>query len=136
MKSRKQRPVNGPGANGLRGGTNLYSTKTTIARWLDDVGGPSAFKRGFNTPEFETEAQHQQCGATLKAPSYYGSELAKVDNTNKPVATVWETTARNMNTGVNKVQQLTYKYLFLMIREKQIRKLFRFDQAHTTFCSL
>ena len=31
--SSKQRPNDGPGANGLRGGKNVYSKKTTIGNW-------------------------------------------------------------------------------------------------------
>lgn len=104
QKNRKQRPPNGPGANGLRGGTNLYSTKTVIGRWQDDLGGPMAFKRGFNTPEFETEAQHQQRGATLTAPAYYGSELPITEDIYKTKDPTWETTAKTMSIGNQKVQ--------------------------------
>jgi hypothetical protein len=53
-----------------------------------------AFKRGFNTPEFETEAQHQQQGTTLKAPAYYGSNLPRSGNPYQTVTPSWDTTAR------------------------------------------
>jgi hypothetical protein len=35
---KKVRPQNGPGANGLRGGTNVYSTKTAIGTWMEEYG--------------------------------------------------------------------------------------------------
>lgn len=123
LKNRKQRPPNGPGANGLRGGTNLYSTKTTIGRWQDDIGGPSAFQRGFNTPEFETEAQHQQRGATLQAPSYYGSELSKTDDNEKTTDPVWETTARNMSIGNRKVLNIDLVHTFRALHSHYSRFL-------------
>jgi hypothetical protein len=110
IKNRKQRPPNGPGANGLRGGTNVYSSKTVVGRWMDDVGGPAAFKRGFTTKNFETEAQHQQLGATLRPPTYYGADLP-VDDSNRNTKTgEWESTMQLMlKTGYVKViERLTY----------------------------
>ena len=134
LKNRKQRPPNGPGANGLRGGTNLYSTKTTIGRWQDDIGGPSAFQRGFNTPEFETEAQHQQRGATLQGPSYYGSELNRQEEKQQKDPS-WETTARNMSVGNQKVfpaGTLCY-WGFRSIHAGQSP---HFAHSHSLFCYL
>ena len=76
MPSNKARPANGPGANGLRGGRNVYpSGRTAIGVWLDEKGGPSGYKRGFTTPEFITEGQLQQMGATLQKPAEFGSQL-------------------------------------------------------------
>lgn len=74
--SRKLRPANGPGANGLRGGRNVYpSGKTAIGVWLDEKGGPSGYKRGFTTVEFITEGQLQQMGATLEKAPEFGAQL-------------------------------------------------------------
>jgi hypothetical protein len=56
------RPPNGPGSNGLRGGRNVYSPKVAVGPWLETVGGPSGFHRGFTTQDFQTEAQCQQAG--------------------------------------------------------------------------
>jgi hypothetical protein len=75
INNKKQRPPNGPGSNGLRGGINLYSNKTAVGGWMDDVGGPSGYKRGFSTTDFQTEAQAQQLGATLKPVPYFGASL-------------------------------------------------------------
>ena len=103
MTNRKQRPADGPGANGLRGGTNLYSTKTKIGRWQDDIGGPAAFKMGFHTSAFETEAQNQQLGATFLKPRFYGSELPDVRDPSKTSPSIWETTAKQMSEGNQQV---------------------------------
>ena len=105
IKSKKQRPPNGTGANGLRGGTNLYSTKTTIHRWLDDVGGPMEYKRGFTTINFETEAQHQQLGVTLKRDPYYGAPLPLPEPLKQSTSSHWESTTRTMQKlGIAKVR--------------------------------
>lgn len=103
MTNKKQRPQNGPGANSLRGGINLYSSKVIIGRWQDDIGGPIAFKRGFTTSDYDTEAQHQQRGATLKAPTYYGSALPITGDLYKTESPTWETTTRHMSIGNQKV---------------------------------
>lgn len=76
-QSRKNRPINGPGANHLRGGVGIYSTKTAVGSWMDNVGGSSGYTRGFTTNEFLTEAQIAQMqgkrvlkyGAALPPPS-------------------------------------------------------------------
>lgn len=73
--SLKQRPNDGPGANGLRGGKNIYSKKTTIGNWVDEWGGPQFYKRGFSISDFETEAQNQQKGAMKEIPLYFGADL-------------------------------------------------------------
>lgn len=72
----KLRPANGPGANGLRGGRNVYpSGRTAIGVWLDEKGGPSGYKRGFTRPEYLTEGQLQQMGATLEKQPEFGAQL-------------------------------------------------------------
>jgi hypothetical protein len=72
----KPRPLDGPGANGLRGGRNVYeSGKTAIGVWLDAKGGPSGYKRGFHTTDYQTEAQTQQLGAIGRSAPYFGAEL-------------------------------------------------------------
>ena len=74
--SNKPRPLDGPGANGLRGGRNVYNSgKTAIGVWLDAKGGPSGYKRGFHTGDYITEAQVQQDGARFYKAPYFGSEL-------------------------------------------------------------
>merc|ERR1719329_1351375 len=62
----KRRPDNGPGSNGLRGGSRTYSIKVQTPNWVENYGGPSYYKRGFTNIDFETEGQHQQKGATNK----------------------------------------------------------------------
>lgn len=65
------------GANHLRGGAGVYSGKTAVGSWMDGVGGPSGYSRGYTTDEFMTEAQLQQLqgrkmpkyGAALPPPS-------------------------------------------------------------------
>lgn len=71
----KQRPNDGPGANGLRGGKNIYGKKTTIGNWVDEWGGPQFYKRGFSVSDFETEGQSQQKGALQQLPPYFGADL-------------------------------------------------------------
>lgn len=102
IKARKQRPPNGPGANGLRGGTNLYpGGKTAIHRWQDDIGGPMSYQRGFTTNAFQTESQHQQLGATLKAPAYFGAALPVELEDKTPSSALWESNAHSgMKTGL------------------------------------
>lgn len=107
MTSNKQRPQNGPGANSLRGGINLYSTKVIIGRWQDDIGGPIAFKRGFTTADFDTEAQHQQRGANLMGASYYGSALPITGDLYKKERPSWETTTKQMSIGNQKVRYIS-----------------------------
>jgi len=120
--SRKQRPANGPGANGLRGGRNVYpSGRTAIGVWLDEKGGPSGYKRGFTTPEFITEGQLQQRGATLQKPAEFGALLPPPDHFDrKPpcagdlfdpkysglVQRDWSTnTTRQYQSGITKVEE-------------------------------
>ena len=71
----KPRPDNTPGSNGLRGGLKTYSIKTVTGNWLEDHGGTAGYRRGFTTPEFETESQHQQLGVTLRPPKDFGGDL-------------------------------------------------------------
>ena len=73
----KPRPMDGPGANGLRGGRGAYpSGKTAIGVWLDSKGGPSGYKRGFHSSDFETEGQHAQKGfGGSGKDELFGSEL-------------------------------------------------------------
>ena len=80
--SNKPRPMDGPGANGLRGGKPNYpSGKTAIGVWLDSKGGPSGYKRGFHTDDFETEGQHAQKGAHFDHKNVlYGAELPKPEH--------------------------------------------------------
>mmetsp|Transcript_8513 Transcript_8513/g.14129 ORF Transcript_8513/g.14129 Transcript_8513/m.14129 type:complete len:352 (+) Transcript_8513:43-1098(+) len=75
--------VEGPGANGLRGGIKQYSPKTTTGPWLDTYGGPVGYKRGFTTADFETEAQHAQIGAIANPPGRFGAGIALVDDRDK-----------------------------------------------------
>ena len=116
MTDKKQRPPNAPGPNGLRGGRNVYSGKTAIGNWIEDAGGSQYFKRGFTTDSFETEAQHQQKGRSLKRPDYYGANLPEtfvdprttndVFNPPKgPQASNWQTTTQSMlaSTGGSRV---------------------------------
>jgi len=101
MSSRKIRPPNGPGANGLRGGSNVYSTKTAIGTWMEEYGGPGGYKRGFTTPEFITEAQQQQSGYLKKATNPgFGEPLPfKVNpldnNPNDEKSKDWKSTSRS-----------------------------------------
>lgn len=67
--SKKNRPTNGPGANHLRGGAGVYSAKTAVGTWMEGVGGPSGYTRGYTTDEFLTEAQIAQMQGK-KMPKY------------------------------------------------------------------
>jgi len=78
--NRKQRPQNGPGNNGLRGGTKTYCTKTFNGNFIDDVGGPANFKRGFHVEDYMTEQQNQQMGRTLKFEPLYGAALPREED--------------------------------------------------------
>jgi hypothetical protein len=71
----KPRPLNASGPNGLRGGKKTYIPKTIVGRWQEEFGGPAGYKRGFTSPEFQTECQHQQLGANFRPPRIYGPEL-------------------------------------------------------------
>lgn len=73
--STKPRPPNGPGSNGMRGGLNTYSPKTTTGSWLEEYGGAAGYKRGFTTQDFQTEAQHAQTGARFEKIREYGAGL-------------------------------------------------------------
>jgi hypothetical protein len=117
--SGKQRPNDGPGANGLRGGKNTYSHKTVIGNWQDEIGGPNFFKRGFTSQDFQTEGQHQQQGATGKKAAYYGAGLPNQLAVRPVAATTfdvfapggssakgWETNSQaTLSTGYIKVQE-------------------------------
>lgn len=84
MNNRKDRPQNGPGANGLRGGRKIYSGKTCLGGWLDDVGGTAGFHRGFTTDDFETECQHQQTGYGLPTRPIFGAALTSLGEKKMP----------------------------------------------------
>lgn len=73
--SRRDRPPDGPGANGLRGGRNSYSLKTANGNWIEDCGGSKFYKRGFTTDNFQTECQHQQTGRSLTKDAEFGAAL-------------------------------------------------------------
>jgi hypothetical protein len=70
---------NGPGSNGLRGGIKQYSAKTTTGPWMDTYKGPSGYKRGFTSSDFQTEAQHAQLGAIGKPRGEFGAEIPFAD---------------------------------------------------------
>ena len=85
MINRKQRPPNGPGANGLRANLNSYNSgKVLLGRWVDDHGGPIGYRRGFTTEDFQTECQHQQLGVVQKRPQLYGAALPAVEAVKNP----------------------------------------------------
>lgn len=71
----KPRPPNAAGPNGLRGGIKTYNPKTITGPWLEEIGGPSGFQRGFTSPDYETESQHQQLGAFKQKFPDFGNEL-------------------------------------------------------------
>ncbi len=75
MSNQKPRPNDGPGANGLRGGKNVYSSKTAINSWLDEHAATTGYRRGFTTSDFETEAQHAQLGVVTKPVARFGSGI-------------------------------------------------------------
>lgn len=57
----------------MRGGCGGYSAKTAVGSWMEGVGGPSGYSRGFTTDEFMTEAQVAQMQG--KKMSKYGAGL-------------------------------------------------------------
>jgi hypothetical protein len=64
------------GANGLRG-KKVYSAKTACGPWLDAVGGPQGYRRGFTSSDFVTEAQAQQTGALISTrPKEFGAGIS------------------------------------------------------------
>lgn len=73
--SSKPRPPNAAGSNGLRGGIKQYTPKTITGPWLEEIGGPSGFKRGFSSADYETEAQHAQKGVLAIKVGEYGAGL-------------------------------------------------------------
>lgn len=108
----KVRPPNGPGSNGMRGGLRIYSNKTTVGPWLDDLGGPGGYKRGFTTKEFETEAQHAQIGSNLARAPEFGAGLPPRETVGRPAASTadlfkgsgaadFTTTTRLQQTAIN-----------------------------------
>ena len=110
MLSRKQRPPNAPGPNGLRGGQNAYpSGKTALGGWIEDQGGPGGFKRGFSSEEFITECQHQQMGASLKPPALYGAAIANRTRVEKGPRT--STEVFNPETGPQSKEWITCTHL-------------------------
>ncbi len=46
-----------------------------MQRYIDDVGGPQGFKRGFHHEDYMTEQQHQQSGYDNKVDPFYGADL-------------------------------------------------------------
>jgi hypothetical protein len=105
MLVKKQRPLNGPGSNGLRGGTRIYTNgKTAVGGWLDHVGGPSGYRRGFTTLDFETETQKQQQDVLTRRPPYYGAPLPLQVNEKLPSA---EDNFMKKNNEVNMFESTT-----------------------------
>ena len=113
IANKKVRPPNGPGPNGLRGGRNTFSGKTAVGPWLDAVGGPSGYSRGFTTDDYQTEAQYQQLGAIQQKAPRFGAALPKsiVDQTPAAADTLssksgfqndWSTTTTVMTTYQDK----------------------------------
>ena len=105
---RKARPANGPGANGLRGGLNVYSNgKTAVGHWMEEYGGPGGYKRGFSTEEFETEGQHLQMGfINNEKPELFGAPLppriSGLDNSAQELKSKdWATVARSEFPGID-----------------------------------
>lgn len=54
----------------MRGGAGVYSAKTAVGTWMEGVGGPSGYSRGYTTDEFLTEAQIQQMQGKKRIPKY------------------------------------------------------------------
>ena len=79
--NRKPRPPDGPGANGLRGGKNIYSSRVCIGGYVEDVGGPAMYNPGFTTEDFESE--NQRYGGQ-KAVLRYGAALPVRVNAEQP----------------------------------------------------
>ncbi len=123
MNKKHERPPNGPGNNGLRGGPKNYSSKTAVGTWLEEWGGPQYYQRGFSSDDFTTECQHQQTGATLSPPKLYGAELQNIDKVRSPIKNsdvfqppsgpgpdTWVTTTRDMGIQL----ALVIKYITLL----------------------
>jgi hypothetical protein len=108
----------------------MYSNKTVVGPWLDDLGGPAGYKRGFTTGEFETEAQHAQLGATLHLAPEFGAGLPPAESVGRKPSTTadlftgtgapdFTTTTRMQQTAitnssrVRKIQQPTSICLFV-----------------------
>lgn len=114
MTSVKPRPPNASGPNGLRGGIKQYIPKTITGRWLEEVGGPSGYRRGFTTVEYETEGQSQQKGAHFRPSKEFGPELPdefsqnppsspfKYESQNPGSSEVWMTTTREHGLSILK----------------------------------
>lgn len=114
MTSVKPRPPNASGPNGLRGGIKQYVPKTITGRWLEEFGGPSGYRRGFTTVEYETEGQHQQTGARFRPSKEFGPELPdeyttkppsspfKYENANSSSSEMWMTTTREQGMSILK----------------------------------
>jgi hypothetical protein len=66
--NQRQRPPDGPGANGLRGGKNVYSPKVCIGGFVEDIGGPSNYKKGFTNEDFFTE--NSRYGSNMSGLEY------------------------------------------------------------------
>jgi len=105
--SRRERPPDGPGANGLRGGRNIYSLKTANGNWIEDCGGSDCYKRGFTSDNFQTEGQHQQTGRSLQKDPEFGAALPRnyadsrtttdvFNPPNGPQGSSWETNTQLM----------------------------------------
>ena len=106
MSKPRTRPSNGPGANGLRGGANVYSNKTAIGTWMESYGGPGGYQRGFSTVDFITEGQHQQLGVygPSKDNNLYGAPLPPTINPldynpNEEKSKDWATVSRSSFTS-------------------------------------
>lgn len=79
--NQKPRPLDGPGANGLRGGKNIYSSKVCIGGFIEDVGGPAMYSKGFTNADFDTEnTRYGQTHSSLK----YGAGLPVKVSVEKP----------------------------------------------------
>lgn len=114
MTSVKPRPPNASGPNGLRGGIKQYVPKTITGRWLEEFGGPSGYRRGFTTVEYETEGQHQQTGARFRPSKEFGPELPdefttkppsspfKYETANSSSSEMWMTTTREQGMSILK----------------------------------
>jgi hypothetical protein len=126
--SKKSRPPNAPGPNGLRGGRNIYSLKTAVGNWIEDSGGSSVFKRGFHADSFQTECQHQQSGRDLVQDPKFGADLpvkyidprTTNDIFNPPAGpqpTTWQTNTQLMlkNSGNRVVSYFIFIFIHVSI---------------------
>ena len=142
-KGAKPRPNKGPGANGLRGGANVYSNKTAIGSWMESYGGPGGYKRGFSSDEFMTEGQNQQYG-TIGAnytPELFGAPLPPrinpLDyNPNRVDSKDWGTESRSSFTidwpnewkpGENMTKEELTAYRQKWCSDKDIGRRMRFE---------